>query len=40
MSDPAMEGGLNESFRIPEEGFMNAETYLVFFKNHYACMMQ
>ncbi|XP_059173305.1 leucine-rich repeat-containing protein 9-like isoform X2 [Physella acuta] len=28
MSDPAMEGGLNESFRIPEEGFMSAETYL------------
>ncbi|CAL1540956.1 unnamed protein product [Lymnaea stagnalis] len=27
MSDPEMEGGVSEAFRIPEEGFMDAETY-------------
>ncbi|CAG5119813.1 unnamed protein product, partial [Candidula unifasciata] len=28
MSDPEMVGGSTESYRIPEEGFMDAETYM------------
>ncbi|KAH9489094.1 Leucine-rich repeat-containing protein 9 [Bulinus truncatus] len=27
MSDPETEGGVNENYRIPEEGFMDAQTY-------------